>query len=159
MGPEKLGGENSGNLVRHRSDRFSWETRFYRSKDNLIDLVWHPASDWITTFRIEQSLSPYNIREKALGLYCRKFRQIGGEIRFINDEGEHKIGLTGTSGFPLWGDEALYFYTTAFFNKDDQLDHLEILMTQSGKAVTPGLLIIQDNRNLVRFEGYLMWRF
>ncbi len=145
--------------IAHRSNRFSWETRFCRGKDNLIDLVWHPASIWTATFRIEQTLTPFKIREKAVGLYYRKHRQIGGEICFLDDEGEQKIGLTGTAGFPLWGEETLYFYTTTFFDEDGRLDHLEILMTQSGKVVTPGLLVIQDHRNLVRFEGYLMWEF
>lgn len=145
--------------VAHRSDRFSWQTRFSRGKDNIIDLVSHPATDWMTTFRIEQSLTSFNIREKAVGIYYRKSRQIGGEIRFLDDEGKRKIGLTGTAGFPLWGEEAVYFYTTALFNKYGQLDHFEILVTQTGRAVTPGLLIVHDNRAMVRFEGYLMWQF
>jgi hypothetical protein len=144
--------------IAHRSDRFSWQTRFSRGKESLVDVVWRPASIWTATFRVEQSLTPFKIREKAVGLYCQKNCQVGGEIRFLDDEGEQKIGLTGVAGIPLWFDEVLYFYTTAFFRKGSQLDHFEILITQSGKMVTPGLLIIQDHRNLVRFEGYLMWQ-
>jgi hypothetical protein len=145
--------------IAHRSDRFSWQTRFSRGKENLIDLVWHPSPVWMTTFRIEQFLSPLKVHEKAVGLYYRKSRQIGGEIRFLNDERKQKIGFTGVAGLQLWGDESLYLYTTVFFKGGGQLDRLEIQVTQSGMMVTPGLLIVHDRRALVRFEGYLMWRF
>lgn len=145
--------------IARRSKTVSWQTRFSRGKYGMVNLTWHPGSAWISTFRMNSRLSNFKTEEAALGLYYYKLCRLGGEIRFVNDEaGRQLMGLTGVVNLSLCEYETLSLYTTTLFEENGNFDYLEILLTQSGRVVTPGLLMIRDNRNLVRFEGYLMWR-
>ena len=145
--------------IAKRSKAVSWQTRFSRGKYGMVNLTWHPGSVWTSTFRMNNRLSNFYIEETALGFYYCDTYRLGGEVRFARKENQGFIGLTGLATLALWDNETVSMYTTTLFKENGDLDYLEILLTQSGGVITPGLLLIRDNRDLIRFEGYLMWQF
>lgn len=142
-----------------RSGKLSWETRILRGKRGAVQTLWHVSPAWIMQFRLSGSIRTIAFREKAFGLYYQQISRTGGEIRFTEENGESLTGITTMSGFNLNRQENLAIYTTGLWNRQGAWRAYEINLRQSGRCLTPGLLLFGDARGLIRCEGYLQWIF
>ncbi|NQT24958.1 heparinase II/III family protein [candidate division KSB1 bacterium] len=145
--------------VSHRSRKLSWETRILQGKRGSVQTSWHVSPAWSTLFRLCGSIRNSELEEKAFGLYYRRISRIGGEIRFTEEDGESLTGITGVAGFGLGQRERLILYTTGLWDRFGIWHAYEIILRQSGRLVTPGILINGDARGRVRCEGHLLWQF
>ena len=142
-----------------RSRSLSWETGIQNGKRALLQTSWHLSPRWTAHFRLRGIVKKPALVEKTLGVSCTKKWQFGGEIRLVDEQGEPLTGITGMAGFGLGRTERVTLYTTGLWDQSGAYRAYEILVRQSGRIATPGLLVMGDVRGLVRCEGCLQWQF
>lgn len=106
----------------------------------------------------------FNFETNALeqittGIFYFNKLQIGNEISFEKQQNKWLIGYLTLIGFPITTDDGFNIsYQTCYWENGD-LDSYEIRVEQYGRNVSPGIFISRDDRDFLRCEGYITYRF
>ena len=145
--------------VSYRSKKYSWQYNISHEKECLFNLVCHPSFLWTPLLNIEWDLPVKEVNTLNIGLYYNGIHRLGSEFSIVREKDCNLFGLTGIFDVSLNEVESIQIYSTALFSENGNIDSYELNLTQTGKKITPGILISRNERGFERCEGYLKWVF
>jgi len=152
--------DTKGNVgIGYRSRKGSYFARLNLDKAASFQFTFNPHHQFTSLVRISGQTAPFRNQETTIGLFYHHRLLIGGEAQILSVEPESLLGITATIGVPIGKKETIQIDASSFYRENGQMKYYEIRMNQKGLKTTPGILLIGDERNLVRFEGYLQWDF
>ena len=145
--------------VSYRSKKYSWQYNISHEKECLFNLVCQPSFLWTSLFNVEWDLPVQKFDTLNIGLYYNGAYRLGSEFSIVSEEDYNLFGLTGVFDVSLSEVESIQVFSTALFFENGDIDSYELNLTQTGRNITPGVLISRNERGFDRFEGYLKWVF
>jgi len=143
----------------YRSLKFSTETKIENEKYVIQNFSFHPI--YSISARIEVGWNVVdNICNKAsLGLFSNNKNRIGSEFSMQRLGEKNSMGISCILDVSLLQNETLDIYSSIFWQEDGDLDRYEIIISQRGGCISPGIYVYRSQDGFSRCEGYLTWKF
>ena len=143
----------------YRSLKFSTETKIENEKYVIQNFSFHPI--YSISARIEVGWNVVdNICNKAsLGLFSNNKNRIGSEFSMQRLGEKNSMGISCILDVSLLQNETLDIYWSIFWQEDGDLDRYEIIISQRGGCISPGIYVYRSQDGFSRCEGYLTWKF
>jgi Heparinase II/III-like protein len=118
-----------------------------------IDQIWTSMVD------VSWNHKNHECENLMIGLFYNDLQRLGTQILFKNCYSYQCYGLAGMFELVLFKNEILNFSPEIWWKANGDLESYCIDISQYGNSFSPGILIIRDNCELLRCEGYLAWKF
>jgi Heparinase II/III-like protein len=143
----------------YRSLDFSTETKLENEKHILQNFSFHPIHSISAKVELGWDIADNLCNKASLGLFNNNRNRIGTEFSMMRIDNKKLFGISGIIDVALLKNETIDIFSSFFWQEDGDLDRYEIVISQSGEFISPGIYISRLTDGFSRCEGYLIWRF
>ncbi|MCF7793927.1 MAG: heparinase II/III-family protein [Candidatus Cloacimonetes bacterium] len=130
---------------------FNKGNRVHLAGNYKLNFIWNLQSELINDLDNEYD-------QFMFGFFYNDLQRLGLQLLYQKDF-QNFWGFAQIVELNISKEEYLNLFAEFLWNENGNIQHYEIDISQTGKSISPGILITHDDEKLLRCEGYICYRF